>query len=328
MPTKSITPTIAGSRELWRFGTSTVRCPGQEKMFSTSTVPVMTLPKASPMTVRIGGDAARSTWPEHNRPFGQALGAGGAHVVVLEHLEHGRTGEACEQPHDRNGQHAGGQDQVLDGVREDMNCAGQQGVERVQAGQVRRRHDARVQPAAARHPPPARKRRRTAPPAPARTTASTSRPATPPAEPGRSAGCDARRPGSQADPEQAREHHRRNRQLSRRAECTQPGRRRTGRGSARRSPMSPCSRFVTVHHILHWQWLIEAVALVVQAHSLGVGGRLVAQVGNRRIAWDDVCQDERHHGHPDAEQNHCHQAPYDEEDQWVPRAALCERRSQ
>ena len=36
--------------------------PGHEKMFSTSTAPVITFANARPITVTIDGSAARSTW--------------------------------------------------------------------------------------------------------------------------------------------------------------------------------------------------------------------------------------------------------------------------
>ena len=108
-------------------------------MFSTSTAPVITLANARPMTVTIDGSAARRMWPNDDRAARQALRAGGADVVLVHHLEHGRARVAREQAHVRSREDDRGQQQVLERVPERRPLTGQQRVHRVHAGDVWRR---------------------------------------------------------------------------------------------------------------------------------------------------------------------------------------------
>ena len=107
--------------------------PGQEKMFSTSTAPVRTSAKARPMH----RDDRRQRRPEHvaedDGPLGQALGAGGTHVVVVEHLEHRRARVARDQADVVGGEHERRQDEVAERVPGDRPLARSSGVDGVHA---------------------------------------------------------------------------------------------------------------------------------------------------------------------------------------------------
>ncbi len=59
---------------------------------SVTTAPPISSAMPMPITVTIGTAAFFSAWMNRMRALRQALGAGGADVVLLQHLEHGRRG--------------------------------------------------------------------------------------------------------------------------------------------------------------------------------------------------------------------------------------------
>ncbi|SVJ74565.1 Uncharacterised protein [Klebsiella pneumoniae] len=64
----------------------------------------------------------------------QALGAGGAHIVFAQHLEHRRAGHAGNHRQRDGAQHDGRQDQVAHGIEERALFVGKQGVDQHEAG--------------------------------------------------------------------------------------------------------------------------------------------------------------------------------------------------
>ena len=84
--------------------------------------------------------------------FEQPLRARGAHVVVADHLEHRRAREAGQQADAEGREDERGQDQVLERLPEQARVEVDERVDRVEAGDVRRRVDAGVEPARAGQP--------------------------------------------------------------------------------------------------------------------------------------------------------------------------------
>ena len=82
----------------------------------------------------------------------QPLRTGRLNVVVVDHLEHRRAGEARQEAHVVGREHARRKNQMLQRAREDVELAGDQRVDRVEACHVRRRSHAWIKPSAARHP--------------------------------------------------------------------------------------------------------------------------------------------------------------------------------
>ena len=58
------------------------------KTISVTTAPPMRMAVVMPITVTTGTSALRKAWHVGHHPRGEALGAGGADVVLLQHLEH------------------------------------------------------------------------------------------------------------------------------------------------------------------------------------------------------------------------------------------------
>ncbi len=108
--------------------------PGQEKIVSVSTAPASSVPTCRPMVVTTGISALRKAWKRGDAALGQALGAGGAHVVFAQHLEHGRAGLARDDGERNGAEHDRGQDQMLHGRLEGALLAGQQAVDQHEAG--------------------------------------------------------------------------------------------------------------------------------------------------------------------------------------------------
>ena len=78
--------------------------PGIEKTVSITTEPESSRLKMMPITVTTGIITFLSACLPTTMALGQALGARGADVVLAQHLEHGRAGDAGEQPDLQQGQ--------------------------------------------------------------------------------------------------------------------------------------------------------------------------------------------------------------------------------
>ncbi len=86
--------------------------PGQEKIVSVTMAPASRLPNCRPRTVRIGMRAFAQGVAVDDGGLGEALGAGGADVVLAELFEHGGADHAGEDGGEAQGEGEGGEDQV------------------------------------------------------------------------------------------------------------------------------------------------------------------------------------------------------------------------
>ena len=97
------------------------------------------------------GDDLDQSGPQHmapqHDPAGQALGGRGRDVVLVENLQHRRADEPDQRRDRQARQYEHRQCQVPDGVPEHRRSAGEQGVDGVHAGDVRRRGVLRAEPA-------------------------------------------------------------------------------------------------------------------------------------------------------------------------------------
>ena len=84
--------------------------PPKSKTFSVSTAPASSSPTCRPIVVDTGSSALRRTCRLRTTPGGEALGLGGAHEVLVEHVEHAGPGD----PHD---------DRERDGGQRDARAA-------------------------------------------------------------------------------------------------------------------------------------------------------------------------------------------------------------
>ena len=198
--------------------------PGQEKIFSTSTAPVSTFANTRPSTVIDRRQRRAQDVPDDDDPLGQPLRARGADVVVPDHLEHGRAREAGEQADVERRRARAPAGQVVERVPNVDHWPGEQRVDRVEAGDVRRRRHARDR--AARRPGTSRagRRRRRARSARARTSASRCPRARRRAARGRSGGCGAAPRRRRARRRRRPRTGSRERELGRRRDELAPGR--------------------------------------------------------------------------------------------------------
>ena len=107
-----VTPMMIGMSSDWMACHISWPMPGQPNTFSTTTTPDMKMPMSRPIMAMIGRTALRKPWTRMTPPFGHALGAGGADIVLAQHLDHrgahhARIPAAAGQP-ERHGR----QDQV------------------------------------------------------------------------------------------------------------------------------------------------------------------------------------------------------------------------
>ena len=73
-----------------------------------------------------------------NHPIhGKALGAGGAHVIFFQNLEHGRARHARDDGQRHGAEHDGGEDEMTDRVPEGALLARQQTVDQHEVGDCR-----------------------------------------------------------------------------------------------------------------------------------------------------------------------------------------------
>ena len=225
----------------------------------------------APATVTMLGSAAPQHVARTDRPLGQPLRAGGADEVVAQHVEDGRAGEAGEQADGVRGEDERRQHQVPERVPNDRPLAGEQGVDRVDAGDV----SAAAVPGSSRPLPGNQPRledeqveaRR----APARTSASRPRPARRPAGSGPSP-CSG---GSPRRPRAARRRGSRRRSRGSRARPSRGAPRQVGEhGLVRelRDAEVALQEVPEVGQVLDGQGLVHPPVLVVGGDRLGVGG--------------------------------------------------------
>ena len=90
--------------------------PGHEKTTLTTTTVPMRCGRDESVTVMTERLPLRRAWPKIDGALGQAFGAGGAHVVLPEGLQHAGTGDAGDGGDEAGGEGDGGQDQMLPGA--------------------------------------------------------------------------------------------------------------------------------------------------------------------------------------------------------------------
>ena len=80
---------------------STVRrpIPGSANTLSVTTTPPIRSASPTPMMVTTGSEAFLRAWPRSTAARRQALGVGGADVVLPEHTQHARAGHARDERH-------------------------------------------------------------------------------------------------------------------------------------------------------------------------------------------------------------------------------------
>ena len=260
--------------------------------------------------------------PQHvaqqHRATGQALRPGRAHVVLVEHLQHGRAGEPRQQPDGVERQHQGRQHEVRDGVGERRPLPGQQGVHRVEAGHSGGRGVGGREPSGARrevelvgedverdHRQPERRHgdahhRHQAQRAVGEV----------PAPHGRD--------DPEADADEDRRHDRADGDLQGRGH-------RGGQVRDHRAVRLLGLAEVTVHEVgevgqvLRGQRPVEPVVGAVGRHDRRVGRGLLPQVRRHRVAGHEVRQHERHQRDADDEQHRDPDAPQHVPDQRVAR---------
>ena len=84
----SVTPMMIGMSTRWIACQASWPMPGQPKTLSTTTTPRMKMPMSMPIMAMIGRMALGSAWPSSTRRRRQPLGAGGADIVLAQHVDH------------------------------------------------------------------------------------------------------------------------------------------------------------------------------------------------------------------------------------------------
>ena len=91
---------------------------------SVTTAPPISSAMPMPITVTIGTDGVLERVDEQDAALPQALGAGGADIVLLQHLEHGGAGDARDQRDVDAAERDGRQDQVLRATARNLATSG------------------------------------------------------------------------------------------------------------------------------------------------------------------------------------------------------------